>query len=271
MMTVYLKAVSIIALGIDNWEMAKDIFSNKTNYAHVKVGKKLPTMLSANESRRCSRTIQLALNSVLQLTEKTPFNSEDTNYVFTSCNGDLSVFHHISTALSQQGRPVSPTKFHNSVHNAPAGYASIGLKSKSPSTSICAYKDSFSAGLLEAFVQCITDNTQCLLCGYDEIPPEPLLSLFPIDDDFAYSLLLSAYSEPATAIENSINICRLDIELSHDKIVSKMPTEQFETLRKSNPQAQILPLLHAIANKQETQLVFSNNEQQILLQLSEFN
>ena len=47
-------------------------------------------------------------------------------------------------------RELSPTRFHNSVHNAPAGYWSIATQSREPSTSLCRDDESFQAALLEA-------------------------------------------------------------------------------------------------------------------------
>jgi hypothetical protein len=270
MLSLYLKAVSLIAPGIADWNEAKQIFTQKKPYSAVKVDKKLSTMLPPNENRRCSRTTQLALSSIQQLLsqpvfKQDPIDSQTLCYVFSSCNGDLNVFHHISTALSQEGRPVSPIKFHNSVHNAPAGYAAIVLKSNAPSTSISAYKDSFSNGLLEAAVQSSTSKQACLFTAYDELPPEPLLSLFPIEDDFACSLFL------APELSTPGAICRMDISITHDQPLTMMENEQFEHLRNVNPQAKIVPLLYAIAKQQKTTLYFNDNQQQIALTLSEFS
>jgi hypothetical protein len=46
----------------------------------------------------------------------------ETASVFTSSGGDGDVIHHICETLTQPGREVLLTRFHNSVHNAPAGY-----------------------------------------------------------------------------------------------------------------------------------------------------
>lgn len=260
MIRIYLKAIAVIAPGLKNWHAAKQVLTGKCAYEFSKVEGKLTTMLAPNENRRCSRTTQLALSAIQQLLEQHSFNSHEIRYVFTSCNGDLSIFHHISTALSQPGRPVSPIKFHNSVHNAPAGYAAIALHSQQPSTSISAYKDSFANGLLEAAVQSSLNKQDCLLCGYDEVPPEPLLSLFPMESDFSYALLLSNQEEHA--------LCALDISTSNDGAkATSMDDVIFEQLRQSNPQAKILPLLHALANKYDKTLYFNNNQQQIVLRL----
>jgi len=274
MISLYIKAISIIAPGINNWDEAQAVFSQKKPYSSAKVAKKLSTMLPPNESRRCSRTTQLALSSVQQLTEQVSFDSQNIRYVFSSCNGDLTVFHHISSALAQEGRPVSPIKFHNSVHNAPAGYASIVLQSNAPSTSITAYKDSIANALLEAAVQSTISQQPCLLTAYDEVPPEPLHSLFPIADDFSCSLLLVPKKNLDPVSNKNYKeemLCRLDISITHKQKISIMEQESLEFLRCSNPQAKILPLLSAIAIKKKGTLYFNDNQQQIACKLSEFS
>ena len=66
-----------------------------------------------------------------------------------SSDGDGEIVHRLCTALASPAAEVSPTDFHNSVHNAATGYWSIGAHSSAPSTALCAYDGSFAAGLLE--------------------------------------------------------------------------------------------------------------------------
>jgi hypothetical protein len=153
------------------------------------------------------------------------------------------------------------------VHNAPAGYASIVLKSQSSSTSITGYEDSFANALLEAAVQSSTTAEDCLLTAYDEIPPLQLLCLSPIKDDFVCSLLLS----PDQTIDNEEILCRMEISITHHQQITTMEDECFENLRKSNPQAKILPLLYYLARKEEKTLYFKDNQQQIAVKLSDFS
>ena len=48
--------------------------------------------------------------------------------VFTSSGGDGDNCHAICETLATTDRLISPTRFHNSVHNAPAGYWSIATQ-----------------------------------------------------------------------------------------------------------------------------------------------
>src|SRR5690606_40428753 len=67
--------------------------------------------------------------------------------VFASSGGDYPIIDQICKALCEPERLVSPTQFHNSVHNSAAGYWSIATGSRAPSTSISAFDDTFAAGL----------------------------------------------------------------------------------------------------------------------------
>ncbi len=271
MKPIYLKAVSVIGPGIKNWQELQDIFNNELLYKPQPVDKKLETFLAPNTQRRTSRNIQLAVASIQQLRLDYPFDhqddsksdSEHINYVFTSCNGDLTIFHQISSALNLPGHPVSPTKFHNSVHNAPAGYSAIALNTQAPSTSIASYQDSFANGLLEATVQSHSTHNDCLLVAYDEIPPEPLFSLFPVEADFSCAFMLSTDAENA--------LCQFDISISKGHKISTMESEQFEALRYCNPQAKAIPLLYSIARKEDQLIFMGYNQLQLKIKVSGFS
>ena len=62
---------------------------------------------------------------------------------------------------------ISPIKFHNSVHNAAAGYWSIGTGSLAPYTAISAFEYTFAAGLLEAATQVVCEHRPVLYVAFD--------------------------------------------------------------------------------------------------------
>lgn len=242
MLSFYIKAIGITAPGMKDWATAQKVFHTPENYITHPLDKKLATLLPANERRRATRVTQLALSAAQQTG-----SSEELNQclqIFSSSNGDISTFNQISQALAMPGRPVSPTRFHNSVHNAPAGYWSIATQSQTPSTSITAYTDSFAAGLLEAAVQLnASDNKQqrdCLLVCYDEIPAAPFYPQFNITEEFACALVLTQHPE------NTLAELQISWGNGTDPI-EHLSDDVLEQLRQSNPQAMVLPLLRAIA------------------------
>src|SRR3546814_8269162 len=87
----------------------------------------------------------------------------------------MAIRQRISAELATPERIVSPTDFHNSVHNAAAGYWGIGTGSRAPSTTLAGYDASFALGLLEAGLQVVGDRRAVLLVVFDVPAPEPLL------------------------------------------------------------------------------------------------
>src|SRR3546814_20327507 len=81
----------------------------------------------------------------------------------------MSILQRSSAAVATPERIVSPTDFHNSVHNAAAGYWGIGTGSRAPSTTLAGYDESFALGLLEAGLQVVGDRRAVLLVVFDEI------------------------------------------------------------------------------------------------------
>ena len=79
----------------------------------------------------------------------------------------LPITHYMCETLAADPRAILPTRFHNSVHNAAAGYWTIGAGAMTPATAISAYDATFAQGLLEAMVQLATGEAAVLLVGYD--------------------------------------------------------------------------------------------------------
>ena len=87
--------------------------------------------------------------------------------VFTSAHGDLAINDYMCSTLASEPTLISPTKFHNSVHNAAAGYWTIATGCHEASTALTAFDASFGAGLLEAASQCQADARPVLLVAVD--------------------------------------------------------------------------------------------------------
>ena len=94
--------------------------------------------------------------------------------VFSSSSGDAVNCHEICSQLASGDRLISPTRFHNSVHNAAAGYWGIATGARAPSTTLAGYDGSFALGLLEAGTQIVTERHPVLLVAFDVPAPEPM-------------------------------------------------------------------------------------------------
>jgi hypothetical protein len=163
--------------------------------------------------------------------------------VFTASGGDGETIHDILSVLATEQRELSPTRFHNSVHNAPSGYWAVATGSRAASTSLCAFDSSFAAGLLEAAVQATLQDCPVTLIAYDVPYPEPLHAVRPLDCMFSVALVLAPErSERALA---DVTIAVVDAIAS----ATSMADFQLERLRLGNPAARSLPLLAAVGRR----------------------
>ena len=99
--------------------------------------------------------------------------------------------------LAAQPALISPIKFHNSVHNAAAGYWTIGTGCLAASTAVTAFEHSFAAGLLEALTQCVADARPVLLVAFDVQSVGPLATVTTSAGLLAAALVLAPGAQRA--------------------------------------------------------------------------
>ncbi len=126
-----------------------------------------PQLLAPNERRRAPPSVAVALEVALAACRDAGRDPASLPSVFASTHGDLGITDYMCATLAQSPADISPTKFHNSVHNAAAGYWTIGSGCMHTATAISAYRASFAQGLVEALSQLATDAEAVLLVAYD--------------------------------------------------------------------------------------------------------
>lgn len=188
------------------------------------------SLLPPAERRRCAPSVAWALAVAQEAVAHSGLDAGAFAVVFVSSDGDGDIVNRLCSALATPAAEVSPTDFHNSVHNAATGYWSIGAHSSAPSTALCAYDSSFGAGLLEAACQIATEGRAVLLVAVDLPYPPPLAVHRPVQYGFATALALEA--GPG-----------LEISLETDGATTPLPLHEFE----GNAAAACLPLLAALA------------------------
>lgn len=235
---------------MDDWEQARPILAGLAAWQAAATRVPPPAALPPAERRRCGLSTKMALAVAQQALQSASAPGDPLASVFTSSGGDAVNCHEICAALASADRAISPTRFHNSVLNAPAGYWSISTGEMAPATVLCAHDGSFGAGLLEAMTQVEADARPVLLLAYDTRYPEPLFGLRPIPDAFGVALLLTPASRPAR-----IGRITLDpVSCLTDRPADICPDAGMEHLRASIPAARCLPLLHALARGGSTNI-----------------
>jgi hypothetical protein len=150
-----------------------------------------PAILPPAERRRASRVVRLTLAIGLEAAAHAGADVGTLATVFAASGADGHNCHALCEQLASDDRQISPTRFHNSVHNAAAGYWGIATGSMAPCQVLCAFDASFGAGLLDALGQVVVDQQPTLLIAYDSEYPEPLHSKRPVPDCAGVALLLT--------------------------------------------------------------------------------
>jgi 3-oxoacyl-(acyl-carrier-protein) synthase len=150
---VFVEGIGLRGPGLEGWAASRPILAGAVPFAAAPVILPPPALLPAAERRRAVPPVKLALAVGSEALQQAGRDPSGVATVFTSSGGDGDTVHEILRVLATAEREVSPTRFHNSVHNAPSGYWTIATGSREPSTTLCAHDASFAAGLLEAAVQ----------------------------------------------------------------------------------------------------------------------
>ena len=195
-MSVWVDGIGILGPGIDNWAQAATILRGQTPYAQAATVLPAPAILPPAERRRASRVIKASIAVGLEAAQMAGQDVAQLPNVFASSGGDGHNCHALCELLAGEDRQVSPTRFHNSVHNAASGYWAIATGATPPAQVLGVHDASFAAGLFEAMVQVQTWNQPVLLVAADSEYPEPLHAKRPIQDTSAFALVLAPTQGP---------------------------------------------------------------------------
>jgi hypothetical protein len=253
MLRAFVEGVGLAGPGLPGWHESVAVLRGQAPYEFSPTVIPPLELLPPAERRRTVPTVKLALvvaHAALRDAERDPVRVAT---VFGSSGGDGETIETIlETLTTTETREVSPTRFHNSVHNAPAGYWAIATGCREPSLSLCAHDQTFAACLLEAVLQVSFDSRPVGVFVYDQPYPRALGIARPILGAFGVGLMLAP--EPSAK-----SIAALTLSLARDQGPSTaLEDEGLERLRLGNPAARSLPLLAALASARAQRLVFEN-------------
>jgi hypothetical protein len=238
-LSVFIDGIGFLSPGLPSWPAAADVLAGRAAYEAAPTVLAPPALLPPAERRRASRLVKAALGVGLEAVNHAGADAATLATVFVSSAGDGHNCHALCETLASEDRAVSPTRFHNSVHNAAAGYWGIATGAMAPSQVLCAYDAGFAAGLLEAAVQAVSAGTPILLVSYDAEYPEPIFAKRSVPDAGGVALLLSPARGPKSLAA---------LKVSHDGTpLTPMADAALEQLRTDIPAMRALPMLQLIA------------------------
>ncbi|MBL8446847.1 MAG: beta-ketoacyl synthase chain length factor [Zoogloeaceae bacterium] len=246
-LSAWIDGVGFLAPGLPDWSVAQAVLRGEFPYVAAASLLPAPAVLPPAERRRASRVVKLTLAVGLEAAAAAGADPAQLATVFTASGADGHNCHALCEQLAGDDRQISPTRFHNSVHNAPAGYWGIATGSMAPTQVLCAFDGSFGAGLLDALGQVVADQQTTLLIAYDSEYPPPLFATRPLPDVAAVALLLSP-----RAGEGSL--ARITVGPTGDTPQS-LADPALEGLRLALPALRALPLLQNLARRDSGSVV----------------
>lgn len=239
MTSCIVKSAGIAAPGLAGWNASLAVLRGAAAHAPTPESPYAPALLPPNERRRATAAVRQAFRAAEDAVAG--FAANNLASVFASSDADMSVLNRICSALAQTPRVISPTDFHNSVHNAASGYWSIAVQSMQPTTTLAAFDASFTAGLVEAVALVREQNADVLLVAYDAVAPEPLLAARPLGYSASVALVLGAQAD-----DDRKPLARLELGFGGAS-ESRCASDSLEVLRGANPALRALPLLELMA------------------------
>ncbi|HSS06978.1 MAG TPA: beta-ketoacyl synthase chain length factor [Rhodanobacteraceae bacterium] len=247
---VYVDGIGFWAPGIADWPSFERALERDDYVVPETTARPSPAALPPTERRRAPEPVLIASEAAGQACAMAARDASTLASVFTSTHGDLAITDAMCATLAADPRELSPTRFHNSVHNAPAGYWTVAAHCHAPATAISAERGSFAAGLFEAALEVAAEGESVLLGAYDIAAHGPLAEVAPSALPFATAFVLSA-----THSERSI--ARLSLRTTSLATTDATPSS-LAPLRGNPMGAQALPLLVALARREPATIVIAS-------------
>lgn len=177
--TLFVEGIAFWSSYLPGWDVARAVLRGETRAAEKPAPRPAPALLAPTERRRAPDTVAVALEVAGRACESAGRDPKTLPSVFASTHGDLAISDYMCDTLAKTPTLISPTKFHNSVHNAAAGYWTIGTGCLEPYTAVSAYEHTFGQGLLESASQAASDQLPVLYVAFDIESRGPLSTMAP--------------------------------------------------------------------------------------------
>lgn len=194
-LTVHLEGIGCWSPRWADWSAAARALRGEADTTET-VAKPAAMTLAPGERRRAPDLVLLACEVAAQACAAADRAASDLPCVFASAHGDVATADALCSTLASAPREVSPTRFHNSVHNAAAGYWTVATGCRAASTAIAAGSASLAAGLLEATLQTLDEGRPVLFAAYDVVARGPLAETVRAHDTLGLAFVLNGEPGP---------------------------------------------------------------------------
>ena len=241
MIEARIAGIGLLGPGLPGWPAACRVLSGAEAYEPAELVPPIPDGLSARERRRTGFGVRLALAVAEEAVAHAEADAASLPTVFGWAHGDGVVVQRLLETLATPERFVSPTDFHNSVHNVAVGYWAIASGSHHPCSSIAGGLDTFPASMLKALaeVRCEGRRVLHIVCG---IPfDEPFNGVCPVGPPLGVAMVLAPP-------DGTGGIARISANFRTGAAAGARPeTASLRPMWETNPAARAIPLLECIA------------------------
>ncbi len=244
--------IDIVGLGVwsdnfSNWEEFCTALDGGTNDTNTPLK---PELIPPKERRRAPLSVKMAVEVMDQACRMAALEPSEVATVFASAIGDMQITDYMCRTLATTPQMVSPTRFHNSVHNAATGYWSIATHSHSPANAISGYSHSAWIAILEGAIQVVEEDIPVLVVVQDMAAPVPFQSIYESAHPFAAALLLVPVGFCSSRIAS------VQLSVSSDTVDPPQSPQIPGIDLSGNYAARLLPLLTTLVQRGDAELQF---------------
>lgn len=256
MTRVYVNGIGMAAAGLPDWAAARPVLRGEAAYEPAPCKPATTALLPRNEARRAGLSVRLAFQAAEQACAGA--DAAELPAVFATSSADNAIADRLCRDIVDPEGAVSPTRFHNSVHNTAAGYWSIATGAREGASSVSGGPDSFAVGLCEAWGMLATEGGSVLLVAFEAAGGGMLEAARPnIADSCAISLLLS--NQPVAGAPALTGLT------SVAEPATTLADPELEHYRRCNPAARSLALLQALAADAGGRVVLDSSQGNLAL------
>jgi hypothetical protein len=246
---LYVEGIGFWASRLPGWDVAREVLRGDAKPPDAVATRPAPSLLPPAERRRAPDTVAVSLEVAARACESAGRDPKLLPSVFACTNGDLHISDAICDTLAKTPTLVSPIRFHNSVHNAAAGYWTIATGCMKPYTAVSAHGFTFGQGLLESAAQVMCEETPVLYVAYDIEARGPVGTMQPSRGVLAGAVVLSQEKR-----ERNIARVVLEVQSVRDGRQSVARSAN-AALVDGNALMNALPLFEALADGVEREVI----------------
>ena len=237
--------VDIVGLGVwsesfSNWEEFLSVLGGHPVEASSALK---PQAIPPNERRRAPLAVKMAVEVMDQACRMAEIEPATVATVFASAIGDMQITEYMCSTLANAPQTMSPTRFHNSVHNAATGYWSIATQSHCPASAVSGFSNSASMAVLDGAIQAVEEQIPVLVTVQETATPQSLQSVYEWELPFSAAMVLVPVGMCSS------NIASLRLSASGNQVEPPHLDDIPGIDLSGNPAARLLPLLIAIAEQ----------------------